>query len=216
MESNSEEKISSKTNSNSSIKFKENKICNDDEDIKMNKKTIKTCSSKKSIENLSVYSKSDSENDETHEIINLNKNNNSIRRKKNKKKETILLSDMEELDEKQNNVQDEDEHNGEEEYTNVKDEILNQKYIFCDNDNGIKLNGKNKYNNITRKQNKKIQNDNFIRNKINKINNEQLDNTYIDDDDLEEIECFEKTKSYTRKTNALEKNEESDDNSDLN
>ena len=44
MESNSELKVSCKTNSNSSIKFKENKICNediinqDDEDIKMNKK----------------------------------------------------------------------------------------------------------------------------------------------------------------------------------
>ena len=88
MDSNSEVKISCKTNSNSSIKFKENEICNEDiinqdnEDIKINKKTIRTCSLKKSIGNLSIYSKNDSENDETHEIINLNKNNNSIRRKK--------------------------------------------------------------------------------------------------------------------------------------
>ena len=109
---------------------------------------------------------------------------------------------MEEFEEEQNNQQDEEEQYVDEKYT---DEKPNQIYLFCDNDNGIKTKGRNKYNNITRKQNKKIQNDKFVRNKLKKRNIEQLNNTYIDDDDLKEIEFFEKTKRYIRKINELEK-----------
>ena len=74
---------------------------------------------------------------------------------------------MEEFEEEQNNQQDEEEQYVDEKYT---DEKPNQIYLFCDNDNGIKTKGRNKYNNITRKQNKKIQNDKFVRNKLKKRN----------------------------------------------